>query len=206
MMPNQTEAVMELSRVNRGTVSTQPAQPSKKSKIVMLLAQLGIRRQAKLDKEDYQVYANDLVHYELEDIEAGLVALPPKRDGQTAFPDVDTVLESIRGVIRGRRVVEASNERDRMWEERVKYCQEHPEEREMNAEVMKQVEELNAKFGFEKPKEIDTTPTMMTCPHCSAELPVAQNIRFWEPEEMRAQADRIEALRAMATKNAEVNA
>lgn len=158
-----------------------------------------------MDKEDYQVYANDLEKYDLLDIEAGINALPPKRDGQTAFPDTDTILEAIRGVIRERRVVEASSERDRIWEQRVKYCQEHPEEREMNAEVLNQVERLNAKFGFDKPKEVELPhPVMMACPHCSAELPVAQNIRFWTSEDLRNHADILDNLHAIAMENAEV--
>jgi len=52
------------------------------------------------------------------------------------------------------------------------------------------------------PKErVIPEPVMVTCPHCSEELPVPQNIRFWDPEELRAQADRIEELRRIAAAN-----
>lgn len=94
---------MELTRASQGTVSMQQKQPSKKSKIVMLLTVLGVRRQAKLDKEDYLIFAADLEKYELDDIEAALESLRRRLEHQTAFPDVDTIERAIRDVIHLRK-------------------------------------------------------------------------------------------------------
>jgi hypothetical protein len=44
-------------------------------------------------------------------------------------------------------------------------------------------------------------PVMLACPHCSAELPVTQNIRFWTSEELRSHADTLDELQRMADKN-----
>jgi len=77
---------------------------SKLKRIVGLLGILGIRRQAKLGPEDYQVFAANLVEFELEDIQAGFEELSkrPREEGETAFPSLGTLLLYIKGA-RGRR-------------------------------------------------------------------------------------------------------
>ena len=96
---------MELTKARQGTASMQQRELSKQSKIVMLLTALGIRRQAKLDSEDYLVLSSDLEKYELADLEEAMKVLcsRPRAEGETAFPDLPTILEAIRGVIRARR-------------------------------------------------------------------------------------------------------
>lgn len=102
---NQREREMELTRARQGIASTQQPQLSKISRIVQLLTVLGIRRQAKLDKEDYQVFASDLESCDLGDIETALnlIASKPRAEGETAFPDVATIMEAIRSAARVRR-------------------------------------------------------------------------------------------------------
>lgn len=102
---------MEISKARPNQVSTQPNEPSKQSRIVLLLAQLGIRRQAKLDPEDYQVFAADLSNYALGDIRTGFknLASRPRREGETAFPDLGTMLHEIDNAARARRIFEYKN-------------------------------------------------------------------------------------------------
>lgn len=82
---------------------------------------LGIRRQAKQDTADYLVLADDLLRFDLRDIAAGLddIGKAPRRDGETAFPELGRLLGAI-GDRRVRREAEeeqaealrAANERD----------------------------------------------------------------------------------------------
>ena len=67
-----------------------------------------MRRQAKLDPEDYQVFAADLEEYDLRDIEAGLTALgkEPRRERDTAFPSLGTLTSAIKIARRMRRDAE----------------------------------------------------------------------------------------------------
>jgi hypothetical protein len=79
---------------------------------------------------------------------------------------------------------------------------EHPEDFIADDEIKAYAEKLSAKVGFEQPKDlVIPEPVLLSCPHCSAELPVPQNIRFWEPEELEQQAARIREIRRLADKN-----
>jgi hypothetical protein len=116
------EIEMELSKASPDKALTQRSELSKKSKIVILLTALGIRRQAKLDVEDYLLYASDLESYEMADLEnaVGELAKKPRAEGQTAFPDIATILEAVRGAIRARKPpVPTSAEK---WAAYVKAC------------------------------------------------------------------------------------
>lgn len=157
-----------------------------------------MRRQAKLDKEDYLIFAGDLEKYELADIEAGINALPPKRDGQTAFPDVDTILEAVRGVIRARKAVE--DDPGRKWSKYVEQCQSEAIF-EPDAEALDLISRLNEKFGLERPREIETKHFILCCPKCSFEMPVAGNIRCWTSDELRAHAATLDEMHKMAMAN-----
>jgi hypothetical protein len=192
---------MELSKVSRGIQSMPQQELSKHSKIVRLLSVFGIRRQAKLDTEDYLVFATDLESCDLTVIETALNLLSskPRAEGQTAFPDVATILEAVRGVIRARRPTVEQEAADR-W---LRYIAAAKAEgvTEPDREILGQIETLNGKYNLTKPKVIDTTPVMQACPHCSQELPVGPNIRFWTPEELRAYADVLERNQAIAAAN-----
>jgi hypothetical protein len=66
----------------------------------MLLTKLGIRKQAKLDKEDYLVFAEDLERFDLEDIAKGLeeLGMTPREKGQPAFPETALVVAAVSRV------------------------------------------------------------------------------------------------------------
>ena len=139
---------MELSKVNRGTASTRQGELSKKSKIVLLLAHLGVRRQAKLDTEDYLVFAADLESYEIADIEAAMKALysKPRAEGETAFPDVATILEAVRGVIRARRP-SAEQEAADKWNRYLEACKAEGVEAP-DPEMAARIAKLNARLSL----------------------------------------------------------
>ena len=77
---------------------------SKKSEIVSMLTLFGIRRQSKLDKEDYKVYASDLERFELGDIDSALVNMcrHPRQQWEAAFPEVAQIIEAIKTVRQAR--------------------------------------------------------------------------------------------------------
>jgi hypothetical protein len=192
---------MELSKVNRGTALTQPQELSKHSRIVRLLSVFGIRRQAKLDTEDYLVFATDLESYELTDIETALNLLSskPRAEGQTAFPESIVIQEAVRGVIRSRRPSVEQEAADRWLDYIAKAKAEGVTEPDQ--EMLARIEALNGKYDLTRPMVIDTTPVTMNCPHCSQELPVAPNLRFWTVEELRTYADALEGVQAAAAAN-----
>jgi len=69
----------------------------KQNEIVGILAKLGIRRQAKLAMADYLVLAEDLAKFSIVDIAAGLedLAKYPRREGETAFPEIARLKQPI---------------------------------------------------------------------------------------------------------------
>jgi hypothetical protein len=69
-----------------------------------MLTLFGIRRQSKLDKEDYKVYASDLERHELNDIDKALQNLVrhPRVPGESAFPEVAVIVEAVKAVKRAR--------------------------------------------------------------------------------------------------------
>jgi len=79
---------MDISKERPTPALTTPLPRSKKSRIVVLLSILGVRRRQELAKADYIVLATDLERFELVDIEAGLEALgwTDRREGETGFP------------------------------------------------------------------------------------------------------------------------
>jgi hypothetical protein len=88
---------------------------------------------------------------------------------------------------------------------RFAHYRDHQELYFSDPELQEKTAELAKKFSIEKPKEIDTTPVMMNCPHCSQELPVGPNIRFWTPEELRSYANVLESNQAIAAANREAS-
>lgn len=145
-------------------------------------------------------FAHDLATYSLPDITTALetIGKTPRNQGETAFPDVATVLEVLRGVVRSRKAAESNP--GKKWSDEVDEFWKQPAV-PLDEELQAKVDALNEKFGMKKKKEIDTTPVEMTCPHCSASLPVAPNIRFWTADELRTYADALDSLHAMAMEN-----
>ena len=123
--------------VRQGTASTQPSRPStnlrseperlwKQAQIIPLLSNLGIKRQAKLDKQDYDVFAEELVKFDMRDIEAGLddLAKYPRKDGETAFPE----LPRIKQAIVERKLTREAEEIRKQEADAAEYRKAHPEE------------------------------------------------------------------------------
>jgi hypothetical protein len=151
-------------------------------------------------------FADDLVNFPLADIEAGLLSISSRRraEGETAFPDIATVLDEVRAAGRIRRVTEARVAR--MAEEAAerKHREEHPEDFEPlgPSDLEAMAKKLGDKFSFERPKaRAIPEPVTLCCPKCSYELAVPENTRFWTAEQHRAHADTLDELQRMADKN-----
>ncbi len=173
--------------------------PSSKPEIVKLMTKFAERRQAQVNPSTLLTFADDLSCYSLGDIEAALVQIAsvPRRDGETAFPEVATIFEAIRGVRRGKADSKAIEQENK----RVAHYKANPDMYVSATEFAELVKPLNEKFGMEKPKVINTTPVEMLCPHCSQALPVAPNIRFWTPQELRTYADLVDENQRLADLN-----
>lgn len=94
---------MEL-KAKETQLSKPSSDRSKQDQIKIQLAKMAIRRQAKMGETEYAVYAYELLHYDLEDITEALdmIGLTARGEGESALPDVGTILEAIRGVVRAR--------------------------------------------------------------------------------------------------------
>jgi len=165
---------MEITRARQDRASTQPPELSKHSRIVLLLSAFGVRRQAKLDQQDYQVYASDLEPFNLEDIEAVLRRLSekPREEYEPAFPDLATIVHAIKN-------------RQQARETRIRPEQLRPEARQAIADA-EEYKRLGAEdlepisladlipqglLGMEShrptPAKATTPPELQnTCPHC----------------------------------------
>jgi hypothetical protein len=140
----------------------------------------------------------------LSDIEQALlnIASVPRREGETAFPEIATIIAGIRGVIRGRRILEAEAEkrkRDEEYNARAK--REMEEDKADPAAWQAQIAASAEKLGMGRKKVISAAHTELICPRCSFAHPVAGNIRFWTPEELRKHADTLEELALIAERN-----
>jgi hypothetical protein len=122
------------------------------------------------------------------------------------------IVDEVRAAGRTRRLTEARAAR--MAEEAAerKHREEHPEDFEpitaadLEAMAAKlpsfDYERPKAKVQAQKPKDaVVPEKPLLSCPHCSAELPVPQNIRFWTSSELRDHADTLDELQRLADKN-----
>jgi hypothetical protein len=189
---------MEISKAR----AMQPlASSTKEDEIEVLLIALSTARQAKIGDAELDLYIPTLMPYDLIHLREALkrLSLTPRADGETAFPALATVLEAVRGVIRASKPSEEQASANRLLDYYARVKAEGTTE--PDAEMLAKIESLNARFDLKKPKVIDTTPVLTCCPHCSQELPIAPNIRFWEPQQMREYADLVDSNRAIAAAN-----
>lgn len=137
----------------------------------------------------------------MPDIETACKELGMKRraEGETAFPDIATILEAVRGATRASRPTVEQEAADR-WLQYIAAAKAEGTS-EPDGEMLRRIEALNGKHNLIKPKVIDTTPVTMNCPHCSQELPVGPNIRFWTVQELRIYADVLESNQAKRVVN-----
>jgi hypothetical protein len=125
------------------------------------------------------------------------LSLRPRRDGETAFPDLATVLEAVRGVVRlrgDRRAIDAENKR-------FAHFKAHPELYVADDEIKDRLNKLAERMNWDKPREIDTTPNLVCCPKCSFEMPVAQNLYLWDSKKIYEYAAMKEELERIADRN-----
>jgi hypothetical protein len=145
-------------------------------------------------------FADDLSIYQLGDIDKALMVMAsvPRRDGETAFPEVATIREAIRGVKRGRAERSAIDKENA----RIAHFKAHPELYETSEELKAMTKRIEEKFSFDAPRrEIEIQHREESCPHCQGVLPIASNIRFWSSEELRNLADVVQKNEQIAAAN-----
>jgi hypothetical protein len=179
---------------------SQKQNASHESDIRKLLTMLAERRQAQVSPGTLLTFSMDLATYSLRDIDQALrqIGMMPRREGETAFPDIATIMEAVRGVVRANRVQEpTSGER---WATHVEEFWKQPAA-PLDAELQAKIDAMNEKFSLKKTKEIETTCTELVCPGCGLAQPVAGNIRQWTPAQLREHADVLDELAVIAERN-----
>lgn len=154
---------------------------------------MAVRRQATIAEPEYDVFSSDLMDFELQDIHVALsrIASVPRRDGETAFPEIATVTLAVRAATSERKASERI-ERERRAEEEynANAARQLAEDRANPEALEREIAAIAERLNMDRKKpEISTEPQMMTCPHCSKDLPVNVNIRFWTSGELRRYAD-----------------
>lgn len=142
-------------RVGQPITSMRPHKPSpslnKRTEIVKMLTNLSLRRQAAADPRTLALFAADLEHLELADIETATKELSSgaRRDGETAFPDLGTILEAVKSVVRTRKSQNRESEASLRWLEHIERCKAE-EMGKPDAEMLAKIEALNRKMGIER--------------------------------------------------------
>ena len=95
----------------------------------MQLAKLAIRRQAAITAMDLKVYAEDLAGFLMLDLLAGLNSfVRPRETGETAFPDVGSIIAACRASRGERLQQEAVESEQRALLEEQEHRRDHPED------------------------------------------------------------------------------
>lgn len=178
--------------------------PSSKREIVLALTKFAERRQAQVNGSTLATFAEDLEHFSLTDIVTGLNAISSRRraEGETAFPEIQAIVEEAQAASRNRRIAEARKRKMADEAAESRRMVEHPEDFETTDDIKALADKLAAKIGFEQPKEIVIPPpVMLACPQCNFELPVAANMRFWSSEEIFEYAKLKQECERIADKN-----
>jgi hypothetical protein len=184
-----------------GTLMHSPKpSPSSIKEISKLLTKFAERRQAQVNPSTLLTFADDLSSYQLSDIDQALmrIASVPRRDGETAFPEVATILEAVRGVIRARKAIE--NDEGVRWAKYVERCKAEGTV-EPDAETLEKIEALNEKFSLTKPKEIVTVNAEIICPRCQFAQAVSANFRNWTADEILDYGAVVKELEQIAERN-----
>ena len=172
---------------------------SGKSEILRALTMFSLRRQAAVNPETLALFSSDLSKYSLEDVEGGLAVLlgDVRRDGEAAFPELPRFVQAIRKF----REERASTAEIRRINERMDHYRKNPEEYMSSEETSALVLRLSERLDMNKPSEVDFAPTTLTCPQCGFEHAVAQNIRYWSPDELEAHAVTLRGIQETAKAN-----
>lgn len=89
-------------------ISQQPEQQQKRSQVINLLTVLAEARQASISEQTLLVYSKALCEFELRAIEKAVnrLSLRERRDGETAFPDLATLLKEVKAQAENVKVSE----------------------------------------------------------------------------------------------------
>lgn len=123
-----------------------PARPNALSKqqtqqfkqwVVALLGKMALERQAEAAKEVLMLYAARLVNFEQQDIWEAVekITLTRREPGETAFPDVATVIDAVKAARYKRESIERQRKRDEESAERER-------ERQANGEAQREINRL----------------------------------------------------------------
>lgn len=189
-----------MARQQETSTHLQKQNASHESDIRKMLMRLAERRQAQVTPGTLLIFSQDLAAYSLKEIDQALtgIASVPRREGETAFPEIAVIVESIRAVKRVRSERSAID----VQNARIEHFKSHPELYSTSAEVEELTKTLNEKFGMGRKKEIPLPQyNEVRCPHCDELLPLATNMRLWTAEEMRTVADTLEELAVIADRN-----
>jgi hypothetical protein len=131
-----------------------------------------------------------------------LLSSRPRAEGETAFPEVATIIAEIRGIVSGRRALEIEAEkRQREEDYKAKALREMEEDKADPAAWQAQIAAAAEKLGIGCKRVINMAHTELVCPRCNFAHSVAGNIRFWTPEELRKHAETLEELAVIADRN-----
>ena len=93
------------AKLNNGSAAIRPfTTPFVDPEIGKLLIVIAEARQASVTAETLRVYGKALASHAVQDVRSGLVQIAqrPKREGETAFPDLGTVLQAVSAAQRER--------------------------------------------------------------------------------------------------------
>jgi hypothetical protein len=171
----------------KGSAISQCSRTSSEREIIATnLTYMAISRRGQLDQVDLKLYCDRLqsLPVPIEEICAALkdIAETPRGEGETAIPDVGTILDAVREAGRFRVVVEARRKR----EQEDRHLAEHPEAyvavRDIFAEV---IEKKKGQFSALAAKNAEPA----RCPHCEGVLPTSATLSKMSAADHRSVAD-----------------
>jgi hypothetical protein len=98
--------------------------------IIEMLTVLAEARQASISAETLKVYSSRIGAYPLDDVRSAVnrLSLVKRAEGETAFPDLATLDEAVRGEGRDRRIAEAKRRKRTEEEAYERNLRDHPED------------------------------------------------------------------------------
>ena len=148
-------------------ISLQRKAQSERFTVIKLLTILAEARQASMSQQSLELYSSELSRHEVQDIEAAVRKLMYRRrgEGETAFPDLATLDEEIRGFARIRRQELAREVERKQQEAEIQHRLDHPEEyravRDVWAEFMEK-RGMAAKAAPAKTSNGSSQPSALT--------------------------------------------
>jgi hypothetical protein len=108
------------------------------AKIATSLSYLATARQGQIDAVTLDVYCTELKAFPIDEVMAAVkdLARTPREPGETAMPDLGTVLAAVKYAGRFRIVQEAEREREREERHRTEHPEAYVSVRDIFAEVM----------------------------------------------------------------------